>query len=76
MPPDSELIEQLEQFSEINEVTSEQSQPDKLIIQFSSDDADQLQIKIQSHIINAGYSIVQMNRGKDLADGIMEVVSE
>jgi ABC-2 type transport system ATP-binding protein len=68
MPPNTELIEQLGQFPEINEVSSEQSQPEKLIIQFNSDDADQLQIKIQSHIINAGYSIVQMNRGKDLSN--------
>jgi ABC-2 type transport system ATP-binding protein len=73
-PLELTLKDRLQQLPEIIEIISNEAQLEKLAIHFNSNQTDQLQLKIQSLIIEEGYSIVQMHRGKDLAEGIMEIV--
>lgn len=74
-PLDSELKDKLQQLPEIIEIIANEAQLERLVVHFNSDQTDKLQLKIQTLIIEHGYSIVQMHRGMDLAEGIMEIVN-
>lgn len=70
-----ELRNKLLQLADIINLITNETQPEKLTIEFSSKAVDELQLQIQSIIIEQGIGIVQLNRGKTLADGVIDLVT-
>jgi ABC-2 type transport system ATP-binding protein len=72
--PDEKLIHALEQIDEINELTLDKTNHEKITLHLDSDDMDELQIQIQRLIMDQGYTITDLSRGKALIDGMMDLV--
>ena len=74
-PLTDELRSNLLKVIEITDLISNDANPEKFTIHFASPHPDKLQLQIQSLIIDHGFSIVSFNRGKTLADGVVDLVA-
>jgi len=73
-PMTEELRKKILQFTEITDFISNDPNPEKFTIHFTSTNPDKLQLELQSLIIENGFSIVMLSRGKTLADGVIDMV--
>ena len=74
-PLTEELRINLLKINEITEILTHSSNPEKFSIQVQSETPDQLQLQIQSLVVEHGFSIVMFSRGKTLADGVIDLVA-
>ncbi len=72
---DSPLLGMIEKLSKDISIEQDNINQEKLIINFGEDSADELQLQIQQLIMQQGYQIIDLSRGKALIDGMMDLVS-
>ncbi len=72
--PDEKLILDLKQIVDVNELLLDKINEEKMTLNLSSDKLDELQLEIQRIIMNQGYTITDLSRGKGLIDGMMDLV--
>lgn len=75
-PLTDQLRNNLLKVIEITDLISNKANPEKFSIHFTSPHPDKLQLQIQSLVIDHGFSIVSLSRGKTLADGVVDLVPE
>lgn len=74
-PLTQELRNNLLKIKEITQIIPHQSQAEKFSIQVQSEQPDRLQLQIQSLVVEHGFSVVMLSRGKTLADGVIDLVT-
>ncbi len=74
--PADNLVTALLQLPEITEFIQNKSNQHKITLYFASIHPDQLQLQVQSLIIDQGFSIVHFSRGKALVDGVIDLVNK
>lgn len=73
--PDEKLLQSLKQIPDIKDLTQDPLNQEKISLDLgSSNDLDELQLQIQRLIMDHGYAIIDLSRGKALIDGMMELV--
>ncbi|MFQ5658855.1 MAG: ABC transporter ATP-binding protein [Gammaproteobacteria bacterium] len=72
--PTRTLLAALSQLPEITEIIPDKSNQERITLHFVNPQADQFQLHIQSLIIEQGFSIVHLSRGKTLVDGVIDLV--
>jgi len=72
--PDEELIQSLLLISGIKEVRPDKQNQEKMMLILDIDKMDELQLQIQQLIMDQGYTITDLSRGKTLIDGMMDLV--
>jgi len=72
--PEEALLSALKDIDTVNEIQLDSVNNEKLILQLSSQEMDELQLRIQRTIMEQGYTITEFSRGKALIDGMMDLV--
>ncbi len=72
--PDEELIQTLLLIPGMKEVRPDKLNQEKLILVLDIDKMNELQLQIQQLIMDQGYTITDLSRGKTLIDGMMDLV--
>jgi len=72
--PDEQLLLALKQLPEISALVQDRLNPEKVILELGGNGTDELQLQIQRLIMDRGYAITDLSRGKALIDGMMDLV--
>jgi ABC-2 type transport system ATP-binding protein len=72
--PEEALLSALKDIDTVNEIQLDSVNNEKFILQLSSQEMDELQLRIQRTIMEQGYTITEFSRGKALIDGMMDLV--
>lgn len=67
------LIAALSGLAEISDLAADSANREKLTLHFQSEAPDQFQLRIQTIIVEQGFSITHLSRGKGLVDGIIDL---
>ncbi len=63
--PDEELIQALKQLEDIKELTLDKLNQEKMTLNLASDNMDEMQLTVQRLIMDRGYAITHLSRGKN-----------
>ncbi len=72
--PDDQLVQTLLQIPEIKDFSQDKLNLEKISLDLGNNNLDDLQLQIQRLIMDNGYTIIDLSRGKGLIDGIMDLV--
>lgn len=72
--PSEELLNALSQLPEIIDLKTDSANQEKITLYFASKQADKFQLQVQTLIIDQGFSLVHLHRGKALVDGVLDLV--
>jgi len=72
--PDDNLVLALEQIVEVKAITTDKLSSEKMILNLDSGNIDELQLQVQRLIMDQGYTITDLSRGKALIEGMMDLV--
>lgn len=73
--PDEQLLQSLKQIPDIKDLMQDPLNLEKISLDLAdSKSLDELQLQIQRLIMDHGYAIIDLSRGKALIDGMMELV--
>ncbi len=72
--PSEELLNALSQLPEIIDLKTDSANQEKITLYFASKQADKFQLQVQTLIIEQGFSLVHLHRGKALVDGVLDLV--
>jgi ABC-2 type transport system ATP-binding protein len=72
--PEDELMAALNQTPELISLVQDPRNPEKITLEFADNNLDELQLQIQRLIMDQGYVITDLSRGKALIDGMMDLV--
>ncbi len=75
-PADEELLRALLQIREIKNVIPDKLNKEKMTLSLGGDNIDELQLQVQQLIMDQGYTVTELSRGKALIDGMMDLVSD
>lgn len=64
----------LEQLPEVTELKSDGSAPGRIIIHVASPDINRVQLQVQGLLVDNGYGVLGLTRGKTLADGVFKMM--
>ena len=73
---DVTAIQLLSQLPEVTELTCDESMPDKFTVHVASPDINRVQLQVQSLLVEKGYGILGLSRGKTLADGVFKLLED
>jgi ABC-2 type transport system ATP-binding protein len=74
--PSTELIETLAQLDEVRDVTLDKVNQEKMTLHLGIEDMDEIQLTVQRLIMDQGYAITDLSRGKALIEGMMDLVDD
>ena len=72
---ESALLDRIRRIPEVSAAEQDSINPEKLTIDFAEHSSEDLQLQIQQEIMKAGYSILDLSRGKALIEGMMDLVN-
>ena len=72
---EAELIVNIRKLPEVIALQQDNINPEKIVIEFGEHSAEDLQLQIQKMIMEDGYSILDLSRGKALIEGMMDLVN-
>ena len=73
---DEELLQALQEFDGIKDLNLDKLNPEKITLNLGEGDLDELQLQIQRLIMDKGYAITDLSRGKALIEGMMDLVDD
>ena len=72
---EANLVDRIRTLPDVITLEQDKINPEKIVIEFAEQAAEDLPLKIQQLIMEHGYDILDLSRGKALIDGMMDLVN-